>query len=195
MTIISKTRLAVVLKTRWTKKGPRTLGDLAGVVGFNIWRIAQETYKHMEVDAFRFTSDMQVTTVMTELIAFLVQSADRMVHRKLGEADRSTFINAIALHLAKTMENNQVDLFGPGEYRKPFIDTLNARASDYAEYHYGDDGPSYAYLRYFGDRVAEAMAEMGNQWVVEHIMELEAPDMLKFLKKLVNDVVLIGLPQ
>ncbi len=189
MSIVSKTRLSVALKTRWKKKGPRTLEDLAGVVGFNIWRIAQETFRHMEADAFRFGSDAQVTSVVTELIAFLVQSTDRLVHGRLSETDRSVFINALALHLAKTMENNQTDLCGPGDYRTPFIDMLNARASDYADYRYDADGPSYRYLRYLGECVADAMAETGNNWVVEHMMELEAPDMLKYLRKLVDDVL------
>ncbi|MHB1950828.1 MAG: hypothetical protein ACYCQK_05070 [Acidiferrobacteraceae bacterium] len=195
MAIVSKARLSVHLKTRWKKKGPRTVEDMAGVVGFNVWRIAQETFRHMEADAFRFGSDAQVAAVMTELIAFLVQSTDRMVHGKLTDLDRSAFINALAMHLAKTMENNQTDLCGPGDYRKIFIDTLNARSADYAEYSYGADGPSYRYLRYLGECVAAALADTGNQWVVEHMMELEAPDMLKYLKKLVADVVLIQTPQ
>jgi len=189
MSLVTKTRLSVVLRTRWRNKEPRTLEDLAGVVGFNIWKIAQETFRHMESEAFRFGTDAQVTRVMTEFIAFLVQSTDRMVYTQMSQADRQTFVNALGTHLAKTMENNQTDLLGPGDYRTAFVDTLNARFRDYAEYHYGSDGPSYSCLRYLGDRISEAMVVTDNRWALEYVMDIEAPDMLKFLKKLLDDVL------
>lgn len=189
MPIVTKTRLSVALKTRWRNKGPRTLDDVASVVGFNVWKIALETFKHMEREGFRFASDAQVTQVMTEFIAFLVQSTDRLVYGRLGEADRALFINGLGKHLAKTMENNQMDLFGPGDYQAPFIDAMNRRSHDYAEYGYTADGPTYGYLRYLAERVSEAMAMTDAKWVVEHVMEIEAPDMLKFLKKLLTDAL------
>lgn len=189
MPVMSKNRLQVVLKTRWRKKGERTLEEAAGIVGFNLWKIAQETFKHMETDGFRFEGDAQVTRVITELLAFLVQSTDRLVYQTLNQSQRSRFINALAKHLATTMENNQLDLLGPGDHRTAFIDTLNARFRDYAEYHFTADGPSYVYLRYFAERVSEVLTNSDNKWVVEHIMELEAPDMLKFLRKVVTEVL------
>ena len=53
--------------------------------------------------------------------AFLVQLVDRRVYGRLAEADRATLVTEVVRHLAVTMENNQMDLFGPGEYRKPFV--------------------------------------------------------------------------
>ncbi len=188
MAIVTKTRLSVMLKTQWRKKGAHTLEDTATIVGFNIWKIAQEAYKHMESEGFRFGSDAQVTTVVTEFIAFLLQSADRLVYRRLSEADRATFINAVGKHLANTMETNQRDLLGPGDYRAAFIDTLNAAFRDYAEFNYTNDGPSYPYLQCFAGKIADAMASSDNKWVVEQIIDIEAPDMLKFLNKLLSAV-------
>lgn len=190
MSLVTKSRLSVMLKTRWRNKEPRTLDDLAGVVGFNIWKIAQETFRHMEGEAFRFGSDAQVTQVMTELIAFLVQGTDRMVYAQMEQTKRQTFMNGLGAHLAKTMANNQTDLLGPGAYETTFIETLNTRFSEYAEFHYGADGPSYSCLRFLGERVSEAMVVTDNRWVVEYIMDIEAPDMLKFLKKLLDDVLI-----
>lgn len=186
MPIISKTRLAVVLKTQFRKKGAPTMDDIASVVGFNIWKIAQETFKHMEREGFRFGSDNQVTLVITEFVAFLLQSADRLVYGRLSETDRAAFMNALGKHIANTMETNQRDLLGPGDYRAPFIATLNARFRDYAEFSYTADGPSYAYLQYFAERVADAMESSSNKWVVEQILDIEALDMLKFLNKLLS---------
>lgn len=189
MSLITKSRLSVVLRTRWRSTTPRTIDDLAGVVGFNVWKIAQETFRHMESEAFRFSSDAQVTRVMTEFIAFLVQCIDRVVYARMTPPERQTFMNALGAHLAKTMDNNQTDLLGPGTYRTAFVDTLNARFHDYAAYQFSADGPSYSCLRYLGERVAEAMAATDNRWVVEYIMDIEAPDMLKFLNKLLADVL------
>ncbi|MHB1566790.1 MAG: hypothetical protein ACYCXG_08780 [Acidiferrobacter sp.] len=189
MSLVTKSRLSVVLRTRWRNKAPRTIDDLAGVVGFNVWKIAQETFRHMESEAFRFGSDAQVTRVMTELIAFLVHSIDRIVYTRMAPAERQAFMNALGTHLAKTMENNQTDLFGPGAYRSAFVDLLNTRFRDYAVYQFGSDGPSYSCLRDLGERISEAMAVTDNRWVVEYIMDIEAPDMLKFLNKLLSDVL------
>lgn len=192
MPIVTKTRLSVALKTRWRKKGPRTMEDNATIAGFNIWKIAQETFKHMENEGFRFGDDAQVMRIVTEFVAFLVQSADRLIYGRIGEDDRARFINALGRHLATTFQTNQLDLHGAGDYRQAFVDTLNARFRDYAEYSFGADGPSYGYLRYLGERVSAAMAESDNRWVVEHIMEIEAPDMLKFLRKVIADVLGVG---
>ncbi len=190
MAILSTRPTIGLIKTRWrNSRAPRTLEERAGVIGANIWKIALEIYKHLEKDGFRFGSDRQVTIVMTELIAFLVQLTDRTVHGRRSDADRATLINAVAGHLAKTMENNQLDLFGPGDYRTPFIRTLNERFEEYARFEYADGDPAYACVRYFGSTVADAMASSDNKWVLEQMMEVEAPEMVRLIKKLVSEVV------
>ena len=136
MAIISSRPSIALVKTRWRKKGARTLADRAGVIGANIWKIALEIFKHMEKEGFRFGSDRLVTVVLAEFIAFLVQLVDRSVYGKLSEPDRATLIGELVRHLASTMENNQLDLLGPGEHRKPFIDLLNARFEEYASFEY-----------------------------------------------------------
>ncbi len=189
MAIISSRPAVGLLKTRWRKKGPRSLAERAGVIGANLWKLAVEFFKHLEKDGFRFGSDRLVTNVLTEFIAFLVQLLDRTVYGRLGEADRAALVAEVVRHLAVTMENNQTDLFGPGEHRKLFIDALNARFGEYAELEYRDGEPSYACLRYFATRVSDAMAEGDNRWVVEQMMDVEAPEMVRLVKKLVEQTV------
>jgi len=190
MAIISTRPSGVLIKTRWrNKKGPITLEDRAGVIGANLWKIALAIYKHLEKDGFKFGSDRQVTVILSELIAFLIQMTDRLVRDSLTDADRATLINAVAGHLATTMDNNQTDLFGAGDYKSPFIATLNARARDYAEFEYTEKGPGYACLRYMGEAVADAMATSDNKWVIEQMMEVEAPEMVRLSKKLVGEAV------
>jgi hypothetical protein len=189
MAIISTRPSVALVKTRWRKKGERTLADRAGVIGANVWKIALEIFKHMEREGFRFGSDRVVTDVLTEFIAFLVQLVDRIVYEKLSEADRTTLIGEVARHLAATMENNQQDLFGPGEYRNPFIDLLNARFEEYAEFSSSAGAPSYPCLIFFAAKVSDAMSAGDNRWVVEQVIEIEAPEMVRVAGKLVEQTV------
>jgi hypothetical protein len=189
MAIISSRPTVGLIKTRWRKKGPRSLADRAGVIGANVWKLALEFFRHMEKDGFRFGSDRLVTNVLTEFIAFLVQLVDRRVYGRLAEADRAALIAEVVRHLATTMENNQRDLFGPGEYRTPFIDTLNARFGEYAEFEYRDGEPDYACLRSFASRVADVMAESDNHWVIEQMIDVEAPEMVRLATRLVEQTV------
>jgi hypothetical protein len=126
------------------------------------------------------------TEVIAESIAFLVQLADRAVYGRLAEEERAALIGAVVRHLAATMENNQRDLLGPGEYRKPFIDLLNERFGEYAGFEYRDGEPGYACLRFFAAKVADAMAGGDNKWVIEQVMEIEAPEMVRLVKKLIE---------
>jgi hypothetical protein len=190
MAIISSRPSVALVKTRWRKKGaPRTLADRAGVIGANVWKIALEIFRHMEKEEFRFGSDRLVTDVMAEFIAFLLQLADRAVYGRLSDADRATLIGEAARHLAATMENNQLDLLGAGEYRKPFIDLLNTRFEEYASFEYPGGEPGFPCLRFFAAKVSDVMAASNNKWVIEQIMDIEAPEMVRLIKKLVDQTV------
>ena len=194
MAIISSRPAIALVKTRWRKKGERTLAERAGVIGANVWKISLEIFKHMEKEGFRFGSDRLVTDVMAEFIAFLVQLADRAVYGRLSEADRAALIGEVVRHLAATMENNQQDLFGPGEYRKPFIDLLNARFGEYAGFEYPGGEPGYPCLRFFAAKVSDAMASGDNKWVVEQMMDIEAPEMVRLVGKLIEQTGAAGPP-
>jgi hypothetical protein len=189
MAIISSRPSVALIKTRWRNKGARTLAERAGVIGANLWKLSLEIFRHMEREGFRFGSDRLVTRVLGECIAFLVQLVDRTVYGRLSEADRATLVRAVVDHLAATMENNQLDLFGPGDYRKPFIDMLNARFEDYAGFEYPAGEPGYPCLRFFATQVSDAMAEGDNKWVVEQMIDIEAPEMVRLVKKLVEQTV------
>ncbi len=191
MAIISSRPSIVLVKTRWRKKSARTrtLAERAGVIGANVWKIALEIFKHMEKEGFRFGSDRQVTAVLSEFIAFLVQLADRSVYGRLSEAERAALMGSVAGHLATTMENNQLDLLGPGEYRKPFVNLLNARFEEYAGFDCPGGEPGFPCLRFFATQVSEVMAATDNKWVVEQMMDIEAPEMVRVMRKLVNEAL------
>ena len=186
MAIISSRPTVALVKTRWRKKGARTLVERAGVIGANLWKLSIEIFKHMEKEGFRFGSDRLVTGVLTEFIAFVAQLVDRALYGRLSDAERAALIGEVVGHLAATMENNQRDLLGPGEYRKPFLEALHARFGEYAGFEYPGGEPSYACLRFFATKVSDAMAGGDNKWVVEQRMAIEAPEIVLLVKKLVE---------
>jgi hypothetical protein len=181
--------MAIRMHTKWNTGGSKTIEDRAGVVGFNIWKIAKETWIRMEREGFRAGEDKQLAAVLTEMIAFLVQISDRLVYGQISEAERSRFINALGKHLAHTMQTNMLDMFGPGDHVTPFINTLNARAADYAEFEFENFYPGYRFLRYLGEKMFEAMAATDNKWVIEHVIEIEAPEAMKPIRKLIGEVL------
>jgi hypothetical protein len=194
MAIISSRPTVALVKTRWRKKGARTLAERAGVIGANLWKLSLEIFRHMEKEGFRFGSDRLVTEVLTEFIAFAAQLVDRAAYGRLSEAERATLIGEVAGHLAATMENNQRDLLGPGEYRKPFVDALNVRFGEYADFECPGGEPSYACLRFFATKVSDAMAGGDNKWVVEQMMDIEAPEMVRLVRKLIEQTLEAGTP-
>jgi hypothetical protein len=192
--------MAIRLKTRWHRSGrsernregsqrAKSREDLAGAVAFNIWKLAKEGFTRMEKQGFKFAEDRQAIDVIGEFCIFMLHIVDRMIYGKLAEEERGPLINAIAMHLAKTMEDNQQDLLGPGEYLADFIARLNDRLSNYAECGFDAEGPGYDFKRYLGEKVAEVMAASDDKWVVEQVMDIEAPELAERVWPLVRDIL------
>ncbi len=181
--------MAFHIKTKFRTKGPKTIEQRASVVASNIWKVAQEAARHMEIEGYKLGGDRQVTAVLTEFIAFQILIADRLVYGKLTEEERTRFINELGRNLARLIDTNMTEFIGPGDYAGPFVATLNMRLADYAEFEFTEQGPSYAFLRYLGDKVSAAMAGTDNKWVLEQVMDIEAPQAVKHLKRAVAQVL------
>ncbi len=187
--------MAIRLKTKFRKKGPKTLEDRASVVASNIWRIAQESARHMEKEGYPLGDDPQVAAVLTEFMAFLIHMADRIVYGQISEEERARFVIALGSNLTRVVSANLTEFVGRegGTYKAQFVETVNARLRDYSEFEFQGQNPSYAALRYLGEKISQAMAATDNKWVLEQVMDIEAPDALKTVKKLVAEVLGIKL--
>lgn len=196
--------MAVRLKTRWHRskrsernregsKKEKTLEDLSGVVAFNIWKLAKEAFLHMEKENFRFREDTQAINVVSELCIFMLHIVDRMIYDNVPEEQRGPLVNGVAMDLAKSIETNQIELLGPeespGKYMETFIEKLNNRLSNYAECGFDDEGPAYDFKRYLAQNISEIMAETDNKWVVEQIIDIEAPEIIERIQPAVRDVL------
>jgi hypothetical protein len=197
--------MAVRLRTRWHRSSrsernrvgsarPKSRASLASVVAVNIWKLAKEGFTRMEKQGFRFRADSQAIDVIAEFCIFMLHITDRMIYGRLPEAERAALINDIAMNLAHTIEANQQDLLGPGDYLPGFIDKLNRRLGDYAECGYHDtEGPAIDFKRYLARNVADIMAATDDKWVLEQVLEVEAPEVVQRVRPMVRDV--LGLTQ
>ncbi|MGD8570040.1 MAG: hypothetical protein PVJ39_18280 [Gammaproteobacteria bacterium] len=196
--------MAVRLKTKWhrskrserNRRGssrPKKLEDLSSVIAINIWKLAKEAFTHMEKEGFRFREDEQAIGFMSEFIIYQLHIADRMIYGLVEEEERKAFINATAQYLTQSVIENQTDLLGPGDYGKPFIDLMNDRLANYAECGFADGEPGYDFTRYLARNVADIMQATDEKWVVEQIMDVEAPNIVEKITSVVTDV--LGLRQ
>lgn len=167
----------------------KTLEDNAGAIAFITWRLALEGAKNLNKEGFRYDSDKQRVRVISELLAFQIQLADRLTFERIGDAERDVFINALGLQIAEHMQDNMLDIAGPGNYRAPFIALLNDRLEDYSDLNFEDDSPGFDFLRYVGNQVLKVMGEdQTNRWVMDQVMSIEAPEIFDRLKKAVHDL-------
>ncbi len=186
--------MVIRIKSKWHQSdrnapSPRTLQDHAGALAFIIWRLSLEGAKRLHGDGFEYLNDKQRVGVITEFVAFLVQATDRLSHAHLPDEERAVFINTLAQRVADHIQDNLQDIAGPGNYRAPFIDALNRRLSDYAQTEYQDDRPGFETQRYFGDRVLKTLpTSQTNRWVIDQIMDIEAPEVFAKLSKALLDL-------
>lgn len=187
--------MAIRIKSKWHASqrnlaAPKGLEDHAGALAFIGWRLALESAKNINREGFEFLSDHERVGVISELVAFEVQLADRLTHERMDDSERAAFINNLGLRLADHMQDSLTDIAGPGDYRRPFIALLNDRLEDYAKCSFRDGEPGFDALRYLGDRVLKVMGEsQTNRWVLDHVMAIEAPEITEKLTKSVGDLL------
>lgn len=175
----------VRIKSRWKDKDKkRSLEDIAGGLAFIEWRIAGASLLNLENEGFQTDSQSQRLDVLQEFCAFLIHVTDRLVHETMDDEQRQRFIVALALKTADTYHDNRTDAEGRGrDFRQGFIDTLNVRMADYAEFRFEQGEPGYACKRYLGDCVTNSMGPKDRKWISDQVMEIEIPEMLKTLQK------------
>lgn len=182
------------IKDRWHNSTPdaadrdvlseKSLADHASALAFIIWRQGLNAAINLHAEEFRYDDDYQRVGVISELLAFQIQHADRLASRFLEHSDRAVFVQAVCDHVATQMQDNLTDIAGPGDYRPPFIKMLNQRFGDYAAFRYDGDEPRYDVLRYLGHAVLQVMGEdQTNRWVIDQIIDIDALDLSEQLSR------------
>lgn len=182
--------MAVRIKSQWYREGTeRSMKEVASAIAFNGWRIAMDKAIALHGESFVYESDGQRLAVIGEYLIFEIQIVDRMVHEMLEEEDRRELITVLVMRLAEQMEENSLDLLGPGDYRSRFIDRFNQRALEYSEFAFSEEGPSYPFMRHLGFEIQQLMGSShANRWVIDQVMDKDGPEVYKHLKRIVRDL-------
>jgi hypothetical protein len=179
------------IKSNWFKsEREKTPHELAGAMAFTVWRIADNALKNTRKANFEIAIGAQYFTFLTEFLVFLIQVADRIAYRRLPAEIRFTFTSTLANRVAETLAENQSRLMGGSiaDHKQHFIDNLNQRAGEYAEFNYDIDGPEFAFTRYLGYCMRAVMDEKDVEWVVDQIMSIEAPEAVEMVEKTMKNL-------
>lgn len=174
------------VKAQWHKTDkPKTPQQIASVAAFIIWRVTEETLTHIQKERFEIASQPQAFGMMAEFLAFFVQLVDRVAYLRLGSEQRAPVVQAVAKRLAEILEENQLVRLGTPEgegYQPRFIRLLNERLADYATFDYAEE-PDFPTLRYLGNRILEWTEKQDQPWIIDQIIEIEAPEAVKNVLK------------
>ena len=179
------------IRTKWNEKNrDRTPEEIAGVVAFIAWRISAQAVLDLENNDFQTDTQVQRLAIIWEFAAFLIHITDRMMYERMDEEERAQFITAMAKAMAKTMQENMEDFLGSGDYRPELIQTLNLRMNEYSQFNYSEEsGPSFPMLRDFGENITAVMGERQKKWVTTQVIDIEAPDAIKTLKRGISNLL------
>ncbi|SFV77386.1 hypothetical protein MNB_SUP05-4-682 [hydrothermal vent metagenome] len=176
------------VKSTWHKTQVKTIDDIAGALAFNSWRITKNHLTDLINKAYVIEKD-QVFDVIREYMCYLIQCVDRLAFDVLDTKKRQELIIAIAKQSADYYQENKQERIGEGDHWQEFIDTYNLRSQDYSDYEFSEGEPNYLFMRYFGEKVQKAMTEVDEKWIIQQIVEIQAPKAFQSIKKSVDDLV------
>ena len=174
------------VKSQWFRDGKaRTQQEIAGAAAFIVWRIGENALKSMRNADFDIAIGTQYFSFLSEFLIFLVQVADRIAFRRLSGEGRVAFTGMLANRVGETLADNQSRLLGgtAPEHKAVFIERLNRRAGEYAEFEYDESGSNFSFLRHLGYVLQEIMDERDRNWVTDQVMAIEAPEAVETLEK------------
>ena len=182
MPILEVESTAMRIKNHWFRsERPKAVVEIAGAVAFIVWRVAQQILRNMRRADFEINAGPQYFDFLSECLIFLVQCADRTALERLGEA-RVEFTTVVANRVGEMLADNRNDLLADAdvaEIKERFIDLLNLRLNDYADFERID----YGCLRYFAGQLAHVVGPRDTVWVHDQIMEIEAPQAVELIER------------
>lgn len=174
------------IKSTWFKAGrEHTPSELAGALSFVIYRIADNALKNTRKANFEIAVGPQYFAFLSEFLLFQIQVAVRIAHRRLPAEDRDLFTSTLANRIAETHAENESRLLerDPAECKQRFIDRLNQRFAEYAEFGYGENGPDFSFTRYLAFCMEQVMDDKDSWWIIDQMMSIEAPEAVEMIEK------------
>ena len=174
------------IKSQWFKEGrEHTPQEISDALSFTISRIADNALKNTRKAKFEIEVGPQYLDFLAEFLLFLILVADRIAYRDLSAEDRVTFTGNLANRVAETYAENRSRLLVEDikECKQLFIDLLNQRAGEYADFGYDEKGPEYGFYRYLAYCIGNVLSEEDANWVIDPMISYEAPEAVKMVEK------------
>jgi hypothetical protein len=174
------------IKSSWFKEGrehsPQVISD---ALSFVVSRIADNALKNTRKSKFEIDLGPQYFDFLAEFLLFLILSADRIAYLRLSAEDRGVFTGNLANRVGETYAENRSRLLEEDlkDCKQRFIDLLNQRAGEYADFGYDENGPDYGFYRYLAFCIGNVLSEEDANWVIDPMISFEAPEAIKMVEK------------
>jgi hypothetical protein len=178
----------VKVRTIWFKKdGERTAEEIASAVATTTWRVADKAVDNLGRENYDIITPARGFKLIAEFVAFLAHYCDRMAYATLTPERRIAVLQAVSNRLGEVMQENIISMVGTDatrNYKAEFIDFLNRRFNDYAEFEFPDDEKaSFPALRFLSLQIREEMGDNDKTWIMDQIMDIEMPEMMGTVRK------------
>lgn len=195
--------MALRIKNQWFREDrPRSVREVAGAAAFIVWRVGFNVLQNMRRADFDILPGAQYFGFLAEWLVFLIQVADRIAYAQMSEPQRLEFTSTLANRVAEIYADNRADLLGaradpgapaaaPGRHpdRDHFIDLLNLRSQDYADFDIEPARLTHPVARFLAERLIHVLGDRDRMWVHDQVMEIEAPDAAALVLKGLNGLL------
>jgi hypothetical protein len=178
------------VKTNWFREGddPRGPQEQASAFAITLWKLADKAVINLSNADYDIITPQRGFTLLAELIAYMVQLIDRMVHGRIDDEERAELIGALGVKMAEILESNIHDVMNDPNH--PYIEAIlgkfNQRWNDYASFDFDPEAPNFQVKRYLANCIREVMETRDQSWIADQIIEIEAPAFIGPIKKQVE---------
>ncbi len=175
------------IRDKWRSDKSHPVEENATAAAYIIWQLGLHFTRHLHEEKFDYESDDQRVSVIREYLIYLSHVIDRLTYLSLSDEDRQSFMNTLADQVARHYQSNVEGISGSGDYRTCFLSLMNERFGEYSKGKFEDGEPGYAARRLLGNTIQDIMGNsQTNRWVIQQVVDIDAPDAASLLKKSVR---------
>ena len=179
------------IKTTWFRRDAgRAADETASVLALTFWKMANKSVDDISKADYDIIHKGRGFGLIAEMGAFMLHIADRRLYGRVDEDRRAALIESTGVHLAGYVEKNIRDFVNDDnderDYLGEFLDFLNRRTADYETFEFPPEEPNYAIKRYLANVIRDRMEAHDQTWIIDQIIEFQAPEAIEAVKKLMD---------